>query len=814
MKYNLLKPLAATSLFIVCTTSLTMHATAAPAAVDSLFNTEEILDESALETKTLQDWHPVGATRQKLVEINVAQWWPGQDYRIPVRLIVPLEGKAKGFSITGANPYESLMEDSKPTDLQAKLLAGGVGIVKTHVKAFRQIPGKRGLEQKMGRMFMKDLNPRYTTLWIWSMTLMRATTAAYAETDYFEKGKVAGSGSSKNGISPAVALINDERFTAICSDHTFAYYSPTRRADREEVAKADAANKAFFEAVKAGDIDLDQKRARIYQRVMVGSESSMNKMALKAGRSMDEMQKFADRFWAGVSVAENWDRLMERGVDILFQPGTHDYVAYDILWGAQNHPQLPVYYEPNGGHSQTPHVAAAKDEQNRDAFLWNHFFGGESLLSPPASSHKVDKNKLRVRVSFEEGPQPTSGRIWWMYDRAPAGSAPFLHIPIPEDQWADMERDPKTGSLTATIPLKEGASRIDFFSNHGHMANGYQQYLSSPYTRVELSAEAYSKTQRKPATAPFSNAQAQQPSEKQLTQILKRFPEADTNKDGKLNAEEIQQFVKSRQRNRRPAAAAQPTQAGDAKLTETLAGYNARFKNVELELLEWPSELHEKLGKMKKVAFVARPVEKIAGKLPLLISLHGGAQRWWDLSLQEQLAISAPGGPFEKKRGYKKLRGYDLAELAGKGMILLEPNTAGLWDADSLDTMLDYVLANYPEIDKDRVYVMGYSMGGKGTWVWINESAERFAAAAPCGAGGGDAVDVKKLAKLPIWAMAGGDDGTITTGVRKMVKRLKAAGNVNVKHTEIEGGDHRAGGAAVFSSVELVEWMLGFSKGK
>ena len=70
-------------------------------AVDSIFSTEEILDESTLEPKTLQDWHPVGATRQKLVEINVAEWWPGQDYRIPVRLIVPLEGKAKGFHITG-----------------------------------------------------------------------------------------------------------------------------------------------------------------------------------------------------------------------------------------------------------------------------------------------------------------------------------------------------------------------------------------------------------------------------------------------------------------------------------------------------------------------------------------------------------------------------------------------------------------------------------------------------------------------------------------------------------------------------------------
>jgi len=459
------------------------------APVDSLFSTEEILDESTLEPKILQDWHidaETGTTRQKLVEINVAQWWPGQDYRIPVRLIVPLKGKAKGFHIT-SNKAEFLSKDINPNAFDAKLLANGVGIVKTVVKVINTIPGKKGLEQKMMREFMKDLNPRYTTVWIWSMTLMRATTAAYAETNYFEKGKLAGSGSSKNGMSPAVALINDERFTATCSDHAFAYYSPTRRADREEIAKADAANKAFFEAVKAGDVNLEKQRAKLYQGVMVGSESGMNKMALKAGKSMDEMQNFSDRLLPSVCVTENWDRLMERGVDILFQPGTHDYVAYDILWGAQNHPQLPVYYNPNGGHSQTPHVAAAKDEQNRDAFLWNHFFGGESLLSPPTSNYIVDKDKLSVRVKFDEGPQPKSGRIWWIYDRAPAGSAPFLHVPIPEDQWADMKRDPKTGSWTVTIPLKEGASRIDFFSNHGHTSNGYQQYLSSPYTRVELS---------------------------------------------------------------------------------------------------------------------------------------------------------------------------------------------------------------------------------------------------------------------------------------------------------------------------------------
>ena len=68
------------------------------AAEKPLFSNEEILDESTLDIKILEDWHPVGSTRQMLIEINVAEWWPGQDYRIPVRLIVPLEGKAKGFS--------------------------------------------------------------------------------------------------------------------------------------------------------------------------------------------------------------------------------------------------------------------------------------------------------------------------------------------------------------------------------------------------------------------------------------------------------------------------------------------------------------------------------------------------------------------------------------------------------------------------------------------------------------------------------------------------------------------------------------------
>lgn len=67
--------------------------------------------------------------------------------------------------------------------------------------------------------------------------------------------------------------------------------------------------------------------------------------------------------------------------------------------------------------------------------------------------------------------------------------------------------------------------------------------------------------------APFSNAQAQQLSEQRLAQLLKRFPAADANGDGKLTQEEFkaarQQFQQSKQGNKRPAAAAQTKQGFD-----------------------------------------------------------------------------------------------------------------------------------------------------------------------------------------------------------------------------------------------------------
>ena len=54
-----------------------------------------VRDASTLETRVIEDWHPWGkdtGIRQKLIEITVCEWWPGQKVRLPVTLLAPETG--------------------------------------------------------------------------------------------------------------------------------------------------------------------------------------------------------------------------------------------------------------------------------------------------------------------------------------------------------------------------------------------------------------------------------------------------------------------------------------------------------------------------------------------------------------------------------------------------------------------------------------------------------------------------------------------------------------------------------------------------
>jgi len=79
-------------------------------------------------------------------------------------------------------------------------------------------------------------------------------------------------------------------------------------------------------------------------------------------------------------------------------------------------------------------------------------------------------------------------------------------------------------------------------------------------------------------------------------------------------------------------------------------------------------------------------------------------------------------------------------------------------------------------IDRDRVYLTGFSMGGFGTWQTAAAFPGTFAAIAPvCGMS--DLPDVPRLTGTPIWAFHGAQDVNVPVSEsRKMIDTLRKSG--------------------------------------
>lgn len=237
----------------------------------------------------------------------------------------------------------------------------------------------------------------------------------------------------------------------------------------------------------------------------------------------------------------------------------------------------------------------------------------------------------------------------------------------------------------------------------------------------------------------------------------------------------------------------------EAPLDTKVKKVNADLKNMQVELLEWPASLAAELGEIKKVAFVAKHRNTRANKLPLLISLHGGGGKNWTLA--EQLERSA------------NVKGLALVEKANRDLMLFAPNSSDSWDPATLDRALDYFLKKHPQVDKKRIYLLGHSMGGTGTLRWALANPERFAAISPSGFRLRSELDsLDALIPLPIWLMVGAEDGVRPTDVSALASDLQKAGHKQVGYTAFPGANHAQANAAVFSSVDLVDWLLSHAK--
>jgi predicted peptidase len=124
--------------------------------------------------------------------------------------------------------------------------------------------------------------------------------------------------------------------------------------------------------------------------------------------------------------------------------------------------------------------------------------------------------------------------------------------------------------------------------------------------------------------------------------------------------------------------------------------------------------------------------------------------------------------------------------------------------------LVDVLQGEFPQIDPQRIYVTGLSMGGFGTWDAVQRRPDLFAAAVPV-CGGGDVTKAERIARLPIWDFHGAEDRlVIPKWSRDMIDAIREAGG-SPKYTEYPGIGHQSWIKA-YSDPELFKWLFSQKK--
>ena len=201
-------------------------------------------------------------------------------------------------------------------------------------------------------------------------------------------------------------------------------------------------------------------------------------------------------------------------------------------------------------------------------------------------------------------------------------------------------------------------------------------------------------------------------------------------------------------------------------------------------------------------------------KFPLIFFLHGAGMRgsdnvgpmslartfWNEKQKEFPCFILAPQCP--KGATWTPLPFADESRT-GRGNYEAEEQPKPVMQAAL--NVLDEVIAKWP-VDKKRIYVMGMSMGGYGTWEALMRRPQLWAAAVPI-CGGGDPARVVTYKDVPIWVWHGANDTTVPpVNSRTLVEALKKAGGAP-KYTELERVNHGSWEPA-FSTPELYTWLF------
>jgi predicted peptidase len=134
------------------------------------------------------------------------------------------------------------------------------------------------------------------------------------------------------------------------------------------------------------------------------------------------------------------------------------------------------------------------------------------------------------------------------------------------------------------------------------------------------------------------------------------------------------------------------------------------------------------------------------------------------------------------------------------------------WKAEELIQLVDHVAVKM-NIDPERIYVTGLSMGGYGTWSLVAAHPERFAAAVPICGGGDPEKMASALSHVPIWAFHGAKDPIVPLAAgQAMVDAVKRAGG-DVRFTVYPEATHNSW-TETYDNQAVYDWLLAHRRAK
>ena len=177
---------------------------------------------------------------------------------------------------------------------------------------------------------------------------------------------------------------------------------------------------------------------------------------------------------------------------------------------------------------------------------------------------------------------------------------------------------------------------------------------------------------------------------------------------------------------------------------------------------------------------------------PLILFLHGAGERGDDLN---KVKVHGPPKIVEKRKDFP--------------FIVVSPQCPedDWWTrkTEVLINLLDDIIARY-DVDTERIYLTGLSMGGYGSWALASEYPDRFAAVVPI-CGGGNRIMSITLKDMPIWAFHGAKDSVVPVEESKdLVEAINARGG-NAKLTIYPEANHDSW-TETYNNQGVYDWLL------